>query len=85
MSKYVYENTLFLLAGGKFSRNCINLFHKLIKGSVDQSVAPETTASGSQGRLKVQSPHGRRIGQSSPVTLTTNQMEDMSLRRNGSK
>ena len=31
-------------------------------GSVDQSVAPETTASGSQGRLIFQSPHGRRKG-----------------------
>ena len=35
-------------------------------GSVDQSVAPETTASGSQGKLKYQSPHGRRSGQSTP-------------------
>ena len=35
-------------------------------GSVDQSVAPETTASGSQGRLIFQSPHGRRSGQSTP-------------------
>ena len=33
-------------------------------GSVDQSVAPETTASGSQGRLIFQSPHGSRSGQS---------------------
>ena len=38
-------------------------------GSVDQSVAPETTASGSQGRLKFQSPHGSRRGQSTHVTL----------------
>ena len=38
-------------------------------GSVDQSVAPETTASGSQGRLIFQSPHGRRTGQSTCVTL----------------
>ena len=36
-------------------------------GSVDQSVAPETTASGSQGRLKFQSPHGSRRGQSTHV------------------
>ena len=35
-------------------------------GSVDQSVAPETTASGSQDGLKFQSPHGRRSGQSTP-------------------
>ena len=38
-------------------------------GSVDQSVAPETTASGSQGRLKFQSPHGSRRGQSTHVIL----------------
>ena len=35
-------------------------------GSVDQSVAPETTASRSQDRLKFQSPHGHRSGQSTP-------------------
>ena len=35
-------------------------------GSVDQTVAPETTASGSQGRLIFLSPHGRRTGQSTP-------------------
>ena len=36
-------------------------------GSVEQSVAPETTASGSQGRLIFQSPHGHRTGQSTSV------------------